>query len=124
MARLDGKTAIITGASSGIGRAAARAFGRAGAKLVLNARGGEALAALQDELAGAGVAAEIVAGDVVEEAVAQALVERALDRFGRLDIAFNNAGATGPVGPLTEMTLADWRRAGRFRPCWRAAAAR
>lgn len=110
MARLDGKTAIITGASSGIGRAAARAFGRAGAKLVLNARGGEALAALQDELAGAGVAAEIVAGDVVEEAVAQALVERALDRFGRLDIAFNNAGATGPVGPLTEMTLADWRR--------------
>ena len=110
MARLDGKTAIITGASSGIGRAAARAFGRAGAKLVLNARGGEALAALQDELAGDGVAAEIVAGDVVEEAVAQALVERALARFGRLDIAFNNAGATGPVGPLTEMSLADWRR--------------
>lgn len=110
MARLDGKAAIITGASSGIGRAAAAAFGREGARLVLNARGVEGLRTLKAELAQSGVEAEILAGDVAEEAVAEALVERALECFGRLDIAFNNAGATGPIGPLTEMAPDDWRR--------------
>ena len=110
MARLDGKTAIITGASSGIGRAAALAFGREGARLVLNARGVEGLRNLQAELAGGGVEAEILAGDVADEEIAAALVDRAVERFGRLDVAFNNAGAPGPVGPLTEMTPADWSR--------------
>ncbi|MDP3299997.1 MAG: SDR family oxidoreductase [Phenylobacterium sp.] len=110
MARLEGKVAIITGASSGIGRAAALAFGAEGARLVLNARSAPALEALAATLATRGVAAEVVLGDVSQESVTNALVDRALETFGRLDVAFNNAGTTGPVGPLADMDTADWRR--------------
>ncbi len=105
MARLDGKVAIITGASSGIGEAAARRFAAEGAKLVLAARRPAELERVTDELGGE---TAFLAGDVRDEAYAEALVALAVERFGGLDIAFNNAGAVGVSGPLTGLAAEDW----------------
>lgn len=106
---LAGRTAIITGASSGIGRAAALRFAREGARLVVGARRMDALAQLVDEIGRSGGEAIACAGDVRDESHNDALVDTALAHFGRLDIAFNNAGGTGAMGPAAGMTLADWR---------------
>ncbi|WP_407353771.1 SDR family oxidoreductase [Luteimonas sp. R10] len=106
---LAGRTAIITGASSGIGRAAALLFAREGARLVMGARRSDALAQLVEEIERAGGEAIACAGDVRDEAYADTLADTALARFGRLDVAFNNAGSTGATGPTIDMTLADWR---------------
>lgn len=110
MALLKGKTAIVTGASSGIGRAAALLFARNGASLVLNGRNEAALAAVQAEIEAEGGAACIVAGDVGDEATHLATVEAATGRFGGLDIALNNAGIVGTYGPLEQLSLGDWER--------------
>ncbi|MCV3738313.1 SDR family oxidoreductase [Rhizobium sp. TRM96647] len=109
MTRLTNKIAIITGASSGIGRAAALRFVRAGAKVVLSARGRERLEAVAQEIRAEGGSVIAVPGDVGEEVHHKALVEAAMAEFGGLDIAFNNAGTTGPVGPLPELSMADWQ---------------
>lgn len=109
MTRLTNKIAIITGASSGIGRAAALRFVRAGAKVVLSARGRERLEAVAQEIRAEDGSVIAVPGDVGEEAHHKALVEAAMAEFGGLDIAFNNAGTTGPVGPLPELSMADWQ---------------
>lgn len=108
MKSLQDKVAIVTGASSGIGRAAALLFAREGARLVVNARRSAELDALVNEIKEAGGEAVAVAGDLRDEAVAKTLVDTAVERFGGLDIAFNNAGATGEIGPLSEMSLAGW----------------
>lgn len=105
MARLDGKVAIITGASSGIGEAAARRFAAEGARLVLAARRPAELERVADDVGGDAV---FLAGDVRDEAYAEALVALAADRFGGLDIAFNNAGAVGASGPLSGLCAEDW----------------
>ena len=105
---LNGKTAIVTGASSGIGRATATLFARQGARLVLAARGAAALEALAREIRADGGQAAAFAGDVRDEAFARALVEKAEAQFGRLDIAFNNVGLVGAMGPITELELASW----------------
>lgn len=107
---LANKVAIITGASSGIGRAAARLFAEEGAALVLNARNAEALNAVVEEIRTKGGRAEPVAGDAADEETHYALVTAACQHFGGLDIAFNNAGTTGPAKPLVEVTLAEWQR--------------
>ncbi|WP_172329675.1 SDR family oxidoreductase [Mangrovicoccus sp. HB161399] len=106
--QLQGKTAIVTGASSGIGAAAARIFAAEGARVVLGARRGDALEALAQDVRAAGGEAAWLAGDVRDEAFAAALVRLACTRFGGLDAAFNNAGITGALGPVPQMARPDW----------------
>lgn len=109
MKPLTNKVAIITGASSGIGYATALLFAQEGAKLVVNARRKAELDALVERIAVAGGEAIAVAGDVKDEELAKSLVDTAVSRFGGLDIAFNNAGVAGAVGPVPEVPLSDWR---------------
>ena len=109
MNTLDGKVAIVTGASSGIGRATAKLFAQEGARIVVAARRQAELDALVKEIEAGGGQAVAVAGDVKDEAYAKALVDAAVARFGGLDIAFNNAGIVGEMGPVSELSLAAWR---------------
>jgi NAD(P)-dependent dehydrogenase (short-subunit alcohol dehydrogenase family) len=109
--RLENKVAIVTGASSGIGRATARLFAREGAKVVVGARRQSELDSLVAEIEAEGGKAVALAGDVRHEDYAKALVALAVERFGRLDIAFNNAGVTGETGPSTEVSEAGFNEA-------------
>jgi NAD(P)-dependent dehydrogenase (short-subunit alcohol dehydrogenase family) len=109
MNALTNKIAIVTGASSGIGRATAKAFAMAGARLIVGARRETELRTLVEEITASGAQAVALTGDVKDEAFAKALVELALDRFGGLDIAFNNAGTLGAMGSTADVSLIDWR---------------
>jgi NAD(P)-dependent dehydrogenase (short-subunit alcohol dehydrogenase family) len=108
MSILAGKVAIVTGASSGIGFAASRLFASEGAKVVVGARRRAELDALVAEIEASGGQAAALAGDVKEEAFAKALVAEAVERFGGLDIAFNNAGILGEMTATTDLSLAGW----------------
>jgi NAD(P)-dependent dehydrogenase (short-subunit alcohol dehydrogenase family) len=108
MIALKGKVAVVTGASSGIGHATAKLFAREGAKVVVTARRRTELEALVTEIEEAGGEAVALAGDIKDEALAKALVETAVSRFGGLDIAFNNAGSVGEMGPAPGLSLAEW----------------
>jgi NAD(P)-dependent dehydrogenase (short-subunit alcohol dehydrogenase family) len=108
MGALDNKVAILTGASSGIGQAAALLFAAEGAKVVLAARRRGPLESVVAEIASRGGEAIAVVGDVIEERLAKTLVDTAVERFGGLDIAFNNAGTLGKMGPISEMSLEEW----------------
>lgn len=92
---------LITGALTGIGRATVLAFASEGARLVISGRRADAGKALVKELRGRGVEAEFVEADVRKEDDVRALVDKAVARFGRLDVAVNNAGTEGQPGPLT-----------------------
>jgi len=109
MNALENKVAIVTGASSGIGYATAMLFAREGAAVVVSARRQAELDALVARIEKAGGHAIAVRGDVRDETLAKALVETAIERFGGLDIAFNNAGSTGEMAPTPELSLAGWR---------------
>ncbi|MFI5618083.1 glucose 1-dehydrogenase [Streptomyces sp. NPDC051567] len=100
---LDGKVALITGASSGIGAAAARVFAREGAALLLVARREDRLDALTRELREKGAEVEYAVADVTRRVDTAAAVARAVRHFGRLDCAFNNAGWGAGRTPLHEM---------------------
>lgn len=106
--RLEGKVAIVTGASSGIGRATAKLFAAEGARVVAGARRAGELEELVAEIRAAGGDAVALAGDVRSEAYAGALVELAVARYGKLDIAFNNAGTIGETGASTAVSESGW----------------
>ncbi len=108
MPALSNKVAIITGASSGIGYASAKLFAREGAKVVVAARRRPELDALVEEITQTGGDAVALAGDVKDEAFAQALVELATAQFGGLDVAFNNAGTMGEVRATPDVSLSEW----------------
>lgn len=110
MERLAGTVAIVTGASTGMGRAIAVALAEEGADLALVARSAERLQEARTN-ARAG-SAEVLAfpGDVADQAFARQVVERVIERFGRLDILVNNAGTNTGHRNLADIPAADWRR--------------
>ena len=105
---MSSQVVLITGALTGIGRAAALAFAHEGARLVVAGRQDEAGRALAAELRSIGEAAEFIRADVRHEDDVRALVERTIARFGRLDAAVNNAGTEGTPGPVTEQTAESY----------------
>jgi NAD(P)-dependent dehydrogenase (short-subunit alcohol dehydrogenase family) len=95
---------LITGALTGIGRAAAIAFAKKGAKVVVAGRHDEVGKALAQELRSLGTEAEFINADVRKEEDVRNLVDKTVARFGRLDVAVNNAATEGRVGPITDQT--------------------
>jgi NAD(P)-dependent dehydrogenase (short-subunit alcohol dehydrogenase family) len=108
-AALTDKVAIVTGASSGIGHAAARLFASEGARVVVTARRKAELDALVATIASAGGQAVAIVGDAADEAHVAATVALALERWGRLDVAFDNAGTLGELGPTTGLSVDAFR---------------
>jgi NAD(P)-dependent dehydrogenase (short-subunit alcohol dehydrogenase family) len=105
---MENPVVLITGGLTGIGRAAAVAFARKGARVVVAGRRDEAGRALVKELSALGAEAEFINADVRKEDEVRALVDRTVARFGRLDVAVNNAGTEGQVGPITDQTAESY----------------
>ena len=99
---------LITGALTGIGRATALAFAAEGAHIVVSGRREEAGQQLAAELRSLGSVAEFLKADVRDEAQVRSLVEQTVERFGRLDVAVNNAGTEGLLGPITEQSAENY----------------
>jgi NAD(P)-dependent dehydrogenase (short-subunit alcohol dehydrogenase family) len=105
--RLAGKRAIVTGATGGIGRATSAAFIAEGARVVLTGRNSDVLQSLADDLAGPDGDAHVVRADIATEAGCKAVVDTALDRFGGIDILFNNAGVVRRAD-VVDTTVQEW----------------
>lgn len=105
---LENKSIVVTGASSGIGAAAALLFAAEGADVVLGARRSAELEALAGMINRSNGKAVYLAGDVRDEGYADALVDLAVNEFGGLDGAFNNAGILGEMGPVSDMGIGNW----------------
>lgn len=108
MGLLEGKAAIVIGASRGIGAATARALAASGARVVLASRNIAALEALAEEIADMGGTAVAVRMDVTDPASIEAAVDRAIAAFGRLDIAFNNAAANPVRSAFVDLSIEDF----------------
>src|SRR5919204_3622391 len=106
MGRLDGKVAVVTGSSGGLGLAIVQAFAAEGASVVVNSR---ERARAESVAARLGPNAMGFEADIREPAQTMAMAEAAVERFGRLDVWVNNAGVNA-VGPAAEMAVEDWRR--------------
>jgi NAD(P)-dependent dehydrogenase (short-subunit alcohol dehydrogenase family) len=111
MHRLSGKVALITGASAGIGLVTAKLFAAEGAKVIVGARRQPELNSLVDEIVADGGHAAALAGDIRSEDYAKALAAFAVKQYGKLDIAFNNAGVLGEGGPTTGISEGGWNDA-------------
>ena len=105
---MSNQVVLITGALTGIGRATALAFARAGAQIVVSGRRDDAGHALAEELNALSGSAEYIRADVRNDDEVRALVDRTVARFGRLDVAINNAGTEGKPGPLTEQSAESY----------------
>jgi len=110
MSDMNGKVALITGASSGIGRAVGEAFAARGAKVVLAARRKEELVTLAQEIKGRGGDATFVVTDVASARDVEQMVAHAIQAFGRLDCAVNNAGIEGNLARITDLAEQEWDR--------------
>ena len=108
--RFEGKTAFITGAASGIGRATAAAFAAEGADLVVTDRSETALHGTAQHLKSAGVKVLAITCDVLKPEEVQSAVAQAVATFARIDCAFNNAGVENKATPLHEIELEEWDR--------------
>jgi NAD(P)-dependent dehydrogenase (short-subunit alcohol dehydrogenase family) len=105
---LAGKAAFITGAGRGIGAAAARLFAREGARVLLAARTEAQLKAVTEEVRAAGGIADWVVCDLADAASVRAAVDRGVELYGRLDVAFNNGATSVPPGPMDQVLEADF----------------
>jgi NAD(P)-dependent dehydrogenase (short-subunit alcohol dehydrogenase family) len=105
---LENKVAVITGASRGIGAAAARVFADAGAAVVLAARSGPEIEAIASDIVNAGGRALAVPTDVTDREAVERLVRKAVAEFGRLDVAFNNAGSGSMPKPLADVSVEEF----------------
>jgi NAD(P)-dependent dehydrogenase (short-subunit alcohol dehydrogenase family) len=105
---LAGKVAFVTGAGRGIGAAAARLFAREGARVLLAARTKAQLKTVTEEVRAAGGVADYVVCDLADAASVRAAVGRAVDVYGRLDVAFNNGAAFVPPGPMDQVRETDF----------------
>jgi NAD(P)-dependent dehydrogenase (short-subunit alcohol dehydrogenase family) len=110
MHELKGKVAIVTGAASGIGRAAVELFAAEGAVVLAADVQDDPGQALADELAARGDSCAFVHVDVSKESDVEAMVHLALSQFGRLDVLFNNAGIEGEQAPIADATTDNWER--------------
>ena len=109
-ARFDGKAVLVTGGASGLGAAAVGLLTGAGARVVVADLDADRGSAVVEEVRAGGGQAVFQATDVTREADVAAAVRRALETYGRLDGAINNAGTTGPSNPTADYTLEDWNR--------------
>lgn len=105
---MNSPVVLITGALTGIGRATALAFAREGNRVVVSGRRDEAGQALAAELRALGAEAEFLRADVRFEAEVRSVVEQTVERFGRLDVAVNNAGTEGQLAPIVEQTATNY----------------
>jgi len=105
---MKNKVVLITGALTGIGRATALAFAREGARIVISGRHEEEGEKLVNELGKLGAEAEFVRSDVRHEDDVRSLVDKTVERFGRLDVAVNTAGTEGKPGPVTEQSAESY----------------
>jgi NAD(P)-dependent dehydrogenase (short-subunit alcohol dehydrogenase family) len=108
--QFEGRVAIVTGAGSGIGKAVAVALAAEGAKVVASDLEAGKADAVVREIEAAGGTAAAFAGDVGNPEDVEATVDLAVSRFGALHLAFNNAGIGGPLGPLADIAIEDYRR--------------
>ena len=106
---MNKQVVLITGALKGIGRATAFAFAREGANLVISGRNRDVGESLAKELRALGNQVEFVEADVTKESEVRSLVEKTVGRFGRIDVAVNNAGTEGKSGPIVDQTIESYQ---------------